>query len=982
MVAAVQEARTSWLQARLFSRATAGIHYELGRGPSDRIVFPRGGPYDIRLGYARIPVLTGRLDSLGFTVTAQARVSRWLLNATRLGAYPIYRAKTAAGLEVVDRNGRYVVHEEYPGRAYDNFESIPDLVWRSLLFIESRDYLDPRYPERNPAVEWRRLGLSVAQMGLRVFGVDRSVAGASTLATQIEKFRHSPDGVTRGPGEKLRQMLTASLRAYGRGPNTLQTRRQIVTDYLNSVPLAAQSGYGEVIGVADGMWAWYGESLEDVNRVLLAEPTDSAGRVRKARAYREMLSLMIAHRRPSYYLTRSAGRADLSDLTDAYLGLLVRRQIISRWLADQARMARTSVKPLERAPGRLPASFVERKAQNLARAQLLATTGLPSLYDLDRLDLVAFSDLDVVWSGASTRLVRSLSDPDFVRANGLAEARILDRGDPAKVLYSITFLERTTDGNAIRVATDNFPGPLSLSAASRLELGSTAKLRTLVTYLEVVEELHHSLSGLSEDSLRARTVWPADRITRWAVDYLLAHPGAALAEMLSAAMDRTYSASPAERFATGGGVQTFANFDPKFDDRILQVREAFRESVNLPFVRLMRDLVAYEMARTGAVQAIQAGSDSLRREYLTRFADREGTHFVRLFFRKYAGRSGPAVFDALVEERHLGSHRLAWAYRTVAPDADLETFRSFIRGRAADEHLSDDDLARLYRRSDPTGQTLSDLGYLARVHPLELWVASWVLHHPGATLSEVLERSRDQRIAVYGWLFRTRHRNAQDTRIRTMLEIEAFQGILHRWRRVGYPFANIVPSIGTAIGSSGDRPLALAELVGIVLSGGLRYPTVRIHEMRFGQGTPFETHFVKRPAEPERVLGEDVSAAVREAMIDVVENGTGRRARGALAAEDGTRLVIGGKTGTGDNRYRVFTRGGGQVGSRVVNRTATFAFFAGDRYFGVVVAYVPGGDAGSFDFTSALPTQVFRLLGGRLGALAAPARQTPPPSPR
>jgi membrane peptidoglycan carboxypeptidase len=974
----IQEARTSWLQSRLFSRLASGIGFEMGRGPTDRAAFPEDGPYDVRLGYARLPSLIHRLDSLGFDVTDQARVNDSFLRATRMGAYPIYRAKTSAGLEVLDRSGRDVLQVTYPGRSYQTFESIPDLLWRTLLFIESRGFLDEGAPTRNPAVDWQRFALSLAQLGLRAVGVDRSVAGASTLATQIEKFRHSPDGVTRTPSDKLRQMLTASLRAYRSGPNTLKARRQIVTDFLNSVPLAAQSGYGEVIGTADGVWAWYGENLDEVNRVLLAEPTDSVGRAQKAHVYREVLSLLLAHRRPSYYLATAAGRADLADLTDAYLGLLVRNRVISRWLADQAHLARSSVKPLEKAPARPSPSFVERKAQNLVRSQLLAITGLPGLYDLDHLDLVAYSDLDLSWHEETTRLLRALGDTAFVARNGLRQPSLLDVGDPSKVLYSVTLLERTPDGNAVRVATDNYPGPLSLSVASRLELGSTAKLRTLVTYLEIVEELHRSLSNLPPDSLRARIVWPTDHITRWAVDYLLEHPGATSTDMLAAAMGRRYSASPAERFVTGGGVQTFSNFDSRFDNTVLEVREAFRQSVNLPFVRLMRDLVAYEMARTGTVQAIQAGSDSLRQDYLVRFADREGTQFLSLFFKKYQSLSGPDVFDALVKERHLGSRRLAWAFRTVAPDADEALFRDFIRTNAPDESLSDAALSDLYRRTDPTKQTLSDLGYLARIHPLELWVASWCLHHPGATLADVLDNSRDVRVGVYGWLFRTRSRNAQDQRIRTMLEIEAFQGILARWRRVGYPFTNIVPSIGTAIGSSGDRPLALAELVGIVLSGGLRYPTVRVDQLRFAQGTPFETRLVKRRASPERVLSPAVAATVRDAMVDVVQNGTGQRARGAFTGEDGRPLIVGGKTGTGDNRYHVYSPGGTLVGSRVMNRTATFVFFAGERYFGVVVAYVPGRDAGDFKYTSALPAQVLRLLGPRFkGLVATPVQGDP-----
>ena len=46
------------------------------------------------------------------------------------------------------------------------------------------------------------------------------------------------------------------------------------------------------------------------------------------------------------------------------------------------------------------------------------------------------------------------------------------------------------------------------------------------------------------------------------------------------------------RFATGGGVHAFANFDREDDGRIMTVREAFRKSVNLVFIRLMRQRAA------------------------------------------------------------------------------------------------------------------------------------------------------------------------------------------------------------------------------------------------------------------------------------------------------------------------------------------------------------------------------------------------------
>jgi hypothetical protein len=46
----------------------------------------------------------------------------------------------------------------------------------------------------------------------------------------------------------------------------------------------------------------------------------------------------------------------------------------------------------------------------------------------------------------------------------------------------------------------------------------------------------------------------------------------------------------------------------------------------------------------------------------------------------------------------------------------------------------------------------------------------------------------------------------------------------------------------------------------------------------------------------------------------------------------------------------------------VVNRTATFVFFVGDRFYGTISAYVPGEDAAEFSFTSSLPVELLRQL--------------------
>jgi cell division protein FtsI/penicillin-binding protein 2 len=126
-----------------------------------------------------------------------------------------------------------------------------------------------------------------------------------------------------------------------------------------------------------------------------------------------------------------------------------------------------------------------------------------------------------------------------------------------------------------------------------------------------------------------------------------------------------------------------------------------------------------------------------------------------------------------------------------------------------------------------------------------------------------------------------------------------------------------------------------------------------------------------RLARGERVMRPEVASLLRSAMVDVVENGTAVRARGALVGADGRPVRLGGKTGTGDHRYKVFGPGGQLLESRVVNRTATFVFFAGDRFYGVVTAYVAGTDAAHYGFTSSLPAQLFKIVAPSLRSLLA-----------
>jgi hypothetical protein len=255
-----------------------------------------------------------------------------------------------------------------------------------------------------------------------------------------------------------------------------------------------------------------------------------------------------------------------------------------------------------------------------------------------------------------------------------------------------------------------------------------------------------------------------------------------------------------------------------------------------------------------------------------------------------------------------------------------------------------------------------DRGYLARVHPLELWLVAYLQQYPEAKFDACATASAQERIDVYAWLFKTKSKSRQDIRIRTLLEIEAFTEIHAAWSRLGYPFSYLTPSYATSIGSSADRPAALAELMGIILRGGIRAPAIRLDGLYFAADTPFETRVRFQGAEIQRVLPAEVSEVVRAALLNVVAQGTAVRLAGGLHPADGVSIPVGGKTGTGDHRMEMFDAAGRLVREHVMNRTATFVFFIGDRFYGTVSAYVPGDDAADFSFTSSLPVELLRQL--------------------
>jgi len=958
--ALTHEVLTSAVQARLLSEYSARLTFELAPGPSQRTVFPADGPFDHRRGYSKIGDFQTNLISAGYRVAEQARMSPEAAAVAARGVTPPYREPATTGLVIRESSGNLLFDHIAKRRSFETFEDIPPLLTESLLFIENRELLQPFDPRSNPVVEWDRLAKASVLFVGEAMGLTGSVQGGSTLATQLEKYRHSPAGRTSSALDKLRQMAAASLRAYHDGLDTRPWRRQIVVDYFNTLPLAATPGYGELYGLGEGLAAWFGVELEDVVRLL----TQSEATPEKVRAYKQSLALLAAVRAPTQYLVKS--RQSLERRVNDYTRLFALAGAIDPAFAHAVEQEPLVFLP--HAPVVPPSSFVEQKALNATRSHLMQLLGIGSVYDLNRLHLQVDTTFNAQFQAEVIALFQQLQTPEFVAANGLKQKRMLQRGDPSKVLYSLLLFERTPEGNFLRVQADSSNTPLDINEGMKMELGSTAKVRTLAHYFEIMTELHRELGGMDPKALAVLAHDGPDPLTRWAAETLRTAPQMDLDAMLQRALDRRYSASPGEVFFTGGGIHTFENFDRSDNRRILPVREALRRSTNLVFIRLMRDLVRFHEARLpyNAQQILSDPQNPQRQQLLREIASDESRVTLSRAYRRYHGRDLDGIIPRLLGSKAKSPRHLAILFFAWRQGSDEAALAEWLQPRVG--ALPPQEVSRLFHAYDNPRLTRADFAYLLRRHPIDLWCAEELALHPNASWDEVLERSGQVRQDATSWLFGKRARGAQNVRLRIRIEQDAFARMTVPWQQLGFPFKRLVPSYATAIGSSTDRPDALADLMGIILNDGWRRPLIRLNQLHFAEGTPYETRFEPMRDRTERVMDPVVARTLRAALADVVANGTARRLSGAFRAPDGTRVVAGGKTGSGDNRFQTFNRWGGVTSSHAINRTATFVFYIGDRYFGVITALVLGREAEQYEFTSSLPVSVLRLAAPLINA--------------
>ncbi|MFX8751219.1 hypothetical protein ABTM25_19535, partial [Acinetobacter baumannii] len=80
----------------------------------------------------------------------------------------------------------------------------------------------------------------------------------------------------------------------------------------------------------------------------------------------------------------------------------------------------------------------------------------------------------------------------------------------------------------------------------------------------------------------------------------------------------------------------------------------------------------------------------------------------------------------LLENLHVYPKRLAVIYRSIVPNGDASGLAAFLAANDPDDALDPSEVQQLFSSYGPDKFDLQDRGYLAGVHPLELWLLAYL----------------------------------------------------------------------------------------------------------------------------------------------------------------------------------------------------------------------------------------------------------------
>ena len=316
------------------------------------------------------------------------------------------------------------------------------------------------------------------------------------------------------------------------------------------------------------------------------------------------------------------------------------------------------------------------------------------------------------------------------------------------------------------------------------------------------------------------------------------------------------------------------------------MREAFRDSVNLPFVRLMRDVVDYYVRSCRAIRRalLERPEGPAPRAYLERFAARgRRASSSRASTATTRARARAALARLCAARAADAEGASPSASRSLDPERRLRGVRRAAARRCPRRALSDERLRKLYGSTSRTRFSLADRGYLARVHPLELWLVGYLRANPARRSARCSTRAAASARRRYPWLFSRAPRRAGPPHPHPA-RARGVPAHPPQWKETGYPFESLVPSLRDR-----DRQLRRPPV------GARR---ARGHH-RQRRRAPADVRIERAALRRRHALRDGVRAGAREppsaccargrarrarALCRRGGNGTARRARGSCAA--------------------------------------------------------------------------------------------------
>ncbi|MCW8928802.1 MAG: hypothetical protein OQL19_01035 [Gammaproteobacteria bacterium] len=493
----------------------------------------------------------------------------------------------------------------------------------------------------------------------------------------------------------------------------------------------------------------------------------------------------------------------------------------------------------------------------------------------------------------------------------------------------------------------------------RFQWGSTAKLRVLVNYLMIIHDEALLLqSALKESNIKGATVLKEYQkssvtIKRLLASYIKKYPKASMNQVLNWAMSRRISANPDSKFLTGESWHEFNNYQKSDDRKNPNLWQMTTQSINLSFVRLMRDVVDYYIEQSGfdKIAILTNKNNSIRKIIINDAVKKEEADYISGLNFFVESIQGSFSYDELMQNGNVTDKEILILARDVVKKLE----------RTVEVQSDNSSYDHAYRKEQKKYAHLAS--WFKRITYYEKkWLLSRV-RQPDEHYSDLIEAEEKRIVKQTSQWLRTSQSWIKNT-LYTHMERQAFtEGVTPAWKNLGYPF-NVSPSYAVVLGSSGDTPMSLVELAGTLLNNGVHEKNISaIERIILAPGSDFETPF-KIENKQERIIPEAVAIVAKKAMEGVLHKGTA-----VFASRHPLMKYVksaGAKTGTGDNRHN----------ETAINRSAAVLSIidTGEKktkYAICITMSVTEGDIERYNFTSKVPVRILSRIADHLSPIIA-----------